>query len=116
MQTSNSPASKSAYDAPADRVGIIEGDLGAYTAQIDMLDDLAVELPAQLVVTFLADAEKFDGFALAHHQRQRVVARQPHDRGVERAAKAALARADDKQMGVVTAGAAEQRRRRRPLR
>jgi hypothetical protein len=75
-------------------------------AQIDHLDDLAGILPAQLIVAFAADAEEFDLLALADKAGS-VLARQPHDRGIERAAQAAFGGADQEQMDIVAAGAAQ---------
>ena len=82
----------------------------AHRAQIDHLDDLARVKPAQLIVAFAADAEELDLLAFAH-QRVGALAREPHDRGVERAAQAALGGADEQQMHVVAAGAAQEPRR-----
>ena len=75
-----------------------------------MLDDLLVEGAAQLLVALAADAEELDFFALVD-QRQRALAGQTHDRGVEGAGQAALAGADQQQMHLILAGAGQQRRR-----
>ena len=75
-----------------------------------MFDDLLVELAAELLVALAADAEELDLFALGD-QRQRALARQTHDRGVEGARQAALAGADQQQMHLILAGTGQQRRR-----
>ena len=75
-----------------------------------MLDDLLLEGAAQLLVALAADAEEFDLLALGH-QRQRALAGETHDRGIEGAGQAALAGADQQQMHLVLAGAGQQRRR-----
>ena len=69
---------------------------------------------AKLVVALLADAEDLDRLALGR-ERVGALAREADDRGVEAAAQAALAGADDQQMRLVGAVAAEQRRRLRSL-
>src|SRR4029453_19094154 len=68
-----------------DVLGVDEADL-AYRTQVDVLDDLLLEGTAQLLCTLAADAEELDLFALAD-QRQRALARQADDRGVERTAE-----------------------------
>jgi Zn-dependent M28 family amino/carboxypeptidase len=91
VQTSNSPASKRAMTFLAMSSALTKPSWR--TAQLDVLDDLLLEGAAQLLVALAADAEELDLFALVH-QRQRALARQPHDRRVEGAAQAALAGAD----------------------
>ena len=54
--------------------------------------------------------KNLDLFALVD-QRQRALAGQAHDRGVEGAGQAALAGADQQQMHLILAGAGQQRRR-----
>jgi hypothetical protein len=81
--------------------------LHAHAAQLDRLDDLPRELAAQLVEALAADAEDLDLLTLAD-QRVGVLAREPHDRGIERPAQAALGGADYQQMHAVAAGAGEQ--------
>ena len=67
------------------------------------------ELAAQDVVALLADADDLDRLALRRCSAVGVVARKARDRGVERAAEAALGGADDEQVASVGAGAGEQR-------
>jgi len=76
----------------------------AYPTQFDHLDDLLAVLAAELVVALAADAEDFHLLALVH-QGDGLLSRQPDDRGVERAAQAALGGADHQQMDIVAAGA-----------
>ncbi len=66
----------------------------AHRAQLDRLDDLLLIEPAQLLEALAADAQEFDGLALAS-EAIGVLARKPHDRRIERAAQAALGGADD---------------------
>ena len=75
-----------------------------------MLDDLLLVEAAQLLVALAADAEELD--LLPSAISGGALARQPHDRRVERAAQAALGGADHEQMHLVAAGAGQQRRRR----
>src|SRR6202140_215334 len=79
-----------------DILGIDEAEL-TNRAQLDILDDLLFEGAAQLLEALAADAEEFNLFALVH-QRQRALAGETHDRGVERAGQAAFPGADQKQM------------------
>ncbi len=92
-----------------DVLGIDEAEL-TYRAQIDVLDDLLVEGAAELLVALAADAEEFHFLAL-RDQRLRMFARKTHDRRIERAAQAAFAGADQKQMDLILAGAGKQCRR-----
>src|SRR5665213_3289505 len=89
-------------------LGVDEAEL-ANRAQLDVFDDLLFEVAAQLLKTLAADAEELDLFALVD-QRQRALAGQPHDRGIERAGQAALAGADQQQMHLILAGAGQQHR------
>ena len=75
-----------------------------------MLDDLLVEVAAELLVALAADAEDLDLFALAD-QRQRALAGQTHDRRIEGAGQSALAGAHQQQMHLILAGTGQQRRR-----
>ena len=75
-----------------------------------MFDNLLLEQAAELIVALAADTEELDLLALVH-QGQRPLARQAHDRGVERAGQAAFACADQKQMHLILSGACEQHRR-----
>ena len=109
VQTSNSNFSKQRDDLFGDHLGVLETQR-ARAAQIDHLDDLLAILPAQLIVALAADAEELDLLALAH-QRVGALAGEPHDRGVERPAQAALGGADEQQMDIVAAAAAQQPRR-----
>src|SRR5665213_1058008 len=77
-----------------DVLGIDETEL-ANRAQLDGFHDLLFEGAAQLLKALAADAEEFHLFALVH-QRQRALAGEPHDRGVEGARQAAFAGADQK--------------------
>src|SRR6202011_3467563 len=79
----------------------------AHRAQLDRLDDLFLEQAPQLVETLAPDAEELDLLAFVH-QRKGALAGEPYDRGVERAAQAAVAGADDEQMRLVAAGAGEE--------
>ena len=98
-------------DAVGDLLGIGEAER-AHRAQLDVLDDHPLVLALELLVALAPDAEELDLLAL-RDQRIGALARQPHDRRVERAAQAALGGADQQQMHAVAAGAAQQRRRRR---
>ncbi len=109
VQMSNSKLLNRAMTFSAIIFGVLETQR-ARRAKIDHFDDLRGVEPAQLIVALAADAEELDLLALGH-QRIRALAREPHDRGVERAAQAALGGADQKQMHVVAAGAAQQPRR-----
>src|SRR5262249_26055367 len=76
------------HDLVADPFGILEGER-ADRAQLDVLDDLPLVEAAQLLIALAADAEELDLLALGR-QRVGALAREPHDRRVERAAQAAL--------------------------
>src|SRR3989440_825887 len=82
-----------------DVFGIDEAEL-ANRAQVDVLDDVLFEGPAELLVALAADAENLDLFALAD-QRQRALARQTHDRGIEGAGQAAFAGTDQQQVHLI---------------
>jgi hypothetical protein len=88
-----------------DGFGVLEMQ-HAHRTKIDQFDDLLGKLPPQLVVTLATDAEEFDLFAFGG-KRGGAFARQPHDGGVERTAQAALGRADQQQMFLIAAGAAQ---------
>src|SRR5690242_10425583 len=94
-------------DLVCDVLGIVEAKL-PHAAQIDVLDNLLLELPAQLIVAFAPDAEELDFLAFGH-QLCGALARQTHDRGVEGPAKTALAGADQQQVHLVPASAGQQR-------
>src|ERR1019366_6862508 len=79
-------------DLLGDHLGLLEADL-LDTAQLDGLDDLLAINPAQLVLALAADAEDLDVLALAL-QRIRLLAREPHNRRIERTAQAALGGTD----------------------
>src|SRR6185437_4723532 len=64
--------------------------------QLDILDDLLLEGPAELLKSLAADTEELDLLALVH-QRQRALAGKAHDRGIERPRQAAFAGADQQQ-------------------
>src|SRR5580698_9625864 len=96
-------------DLLGDHLGVLEPQ-HTYRAQVDQFDDLLGIEPAQLIVAFAADAEEFDVLALGD-QRVGALAGEPHDRGVERPAQAAFGGADQEQMLLVAAGAAQQPRR-----
>ncbi len=98
------------HDLVADPFGMLEGER-AHRAQLDVLDDLLLVEATQLLVALAADAEELDLLAF-RHQRIGPLAREPHDRRVERAAQSALGGADHEQMHAVAAGAGEQPRRR----
>src|SRR6185369_16628864 len=91
-----------------DVFGIDEAEL-ANRAQVDVLDDVLLEGAAELLVALAADAENLDLFALVE-QRQRTLARQTHDRGIEGSGQATFAGADQQEMYLVPAGAGQQRR------
>ena len=75
-----------------------------------MLDDLLLVVAAELLVALAADAEELDRLAVGD-QRIGLLARKSHDRRVERPAQAALGGADEQQVHLVIAGAAQQRGR-----
>ena len=110
VQTSNSLLFEARDNLVGDHLRLREAHL-LDAAQFDDLDDLLAVDAAQLIGALAADAEDLDLFALVH-QRIRPLARQPHDRRIERAAQAALGGADHQQMNLVGAGAGEQARRR----
>src|ERR1700730_430988 len=89
-----------------DVFGIDKPEL-ANRAQLDILDDLLLEGAAALLEALAPDAEELDLFALAD-QRQRALAGQPHDRGIEGAGQAALAGTDQQQMHLIPAGTGQQ--------
>src|SRR5262245_8960048 len=91
-------------------LGVLEGER-AYRTQLDVLDDLLLILAAQLLVALAADAEELDLLAFAG-QRGGALARQPHDRRIERPTQAALGGADHEQPHAVAAGAGEEPGRR----
>src|ERR1700682_4355196 len=92
-------------DLIGDHLGVLEPQ-AAHRTQIDQFDDLLGIEPAQLIVTLAADAEEFDVLALGH-QCIGALAGEPHDRGVERAAQTAFGGADQQQLLLVAAGAAQ---------
>src|SRR5580692_1787560 len=96
-------------DLFGDHFGVLEPQ-GAHRTQVDQLDDLLGIEAAQLIVALAADAEELDLFAFGH-QRIGALAGEPHDRGVERPAQAAFSGADQEQMLLIAAGAAQQPRR-----
>ncbi len=89
-----------------DHVGLFEAD-GTHAAQLDRLDDLFAVEPAQLVIAFAADAKNLDLFALVY-QGIGLLARQPHDRRIERAAQTTFGGADHQQMHLVATGTGKQ--------
>ena len=91
-----------------DRLRRLELDR-ANGAQIDHFQDLFFVRASKLVVALLADAQNFHRLALGR-QSIGAIARQTHDRGVEGAAEAALAGADDQKMRLIRAGSGEQAR------
>src|SRR5579883_2812662 len=95
-------------DLAPDIIGVGKADR-AHRAQLDHLDDLPPELPAQHVIALLADAQELDRFALAGKRVGRV-ARKSCDRRVEGAAEAALCRADGQEVSVIAPSPPEQRR------
>src|ERR1700704_5036739 len=97
-------------DLVRDRLGIREAER-AHRAQLDGLDDLLLVDAFELVVALAADAQDLDLLALAG-QRDDALAREPHDRRIERAAQAALGGAHHQEMDVGSAGAGEQAGRR----
>ena len=105
VATSNSPFSYSSMILLADPVGVLEAQ--RLHAQLDHLDDLRGVLAAELVGALAADAEDFEVLP-CRRQRVDLLAREPHDRRVERAAQAALGGADHQQMHLVLAGAGQQ--------
>ena len=107
MQTSNSPWANRSMHLRADRLRDPEVEL--LLLDLDQFDDLFAELATQDVVTLFADADDLDRLAGAH-QRVGLVAREPGDRRVERAAQAALAGRDDEQVGLVAARPQQQGR------
>src|SRR4051794_11145481 len=88
-----------------DRFSVDEAD-GAHRPQLDVFDDVALVLAAQLLVALLADAEDLDLLAVSQ-KPVGVLAREPHDRRVERAAQTALGCAHEQEMHPVAAGAAQ---------
>src|ERR1051326_2213177 len=99
---------ESRNDLVGDALGMLEAQR-AGAAQIDQLDDLLGKLPAQLVITLAADAEELDLLAISR-KRGGALAGGAHDRGIERAAQAALGGADQKHMDVVAAAAPQKPR------
>ena len=93
-----------------DRRGLAVAD-PAHLAEVDVADEDAAEVAAQLLAALLADGQDLDGLALGE-EAGGVGAREADDRRVEAAAEAALGGRDDQQVGVGAAGAAEQARRR----
>ena len=87
-----------------DHLGVLETQRPC-RAQVDHFDDLFLVKSLELIVALAADAEELDLLAVLH-QRVGALAGEPHDGGIERAAKAAFGRADQKQMHAVAAGAA----------
>ncbi len=110
VQTSNLPSVEQRDDLFGDRLRVLEMHR-PHAAQFDSFDDLFAELPPQLIVALATDAEELDLFAFSG-QRQRALARQPHDGGVERTAQPALGRTYDQKMHLIAAAAGEQLRRR----
>jgi hypothetical protein len=78
----------------------------AHRTKIDQFDDLLGKGPAQLVIAFAADAEELDFLAFGG-ERGGALAGEPHNGGVERAAQPALGGADEEQMLLIAASAAE---------
>src|SRR6187401_257592 len=98
------------YDLFGDHLGLFKADC-ANTTKLDRFDDQFSVEAAQLVVAFSPYAKNLDLFALID-QRIHLFAGQPHDRRVERPAKATFRGADHQQMHSVGAGAGQQFRRR----
>ena len=105
VHTSNSPLLVQRDDLLGDLIGVFEANL-AHRAQLDQLDDVRLELPlswscpclpTQMILTFLPSAIR----ALALSRARRTIDE------LNAPAQAALARADDEQLHVGRAGAAQ---------
>src|SRR5690606_18696035 len=77
-------------DLLGDVLGLFVADITGAT-QVDDIDDLLRESPAQDVIALAADTDDLDRLA-GRDQRVRAIPREPRDRGVEGAAKTALGR------------------------
>jgi hypothetical protein len=100
VQTSNSPASNSGLEGQCRPVHLLHG-----------LDDQAAEIAAQQVAALAADAEQLHRLALGHQRPDHPIPRVARDRAVEGAAQSAVGGGHHDQMGILPAGAGEQRRR-----